>query len=506
MKKKTTQKRSSILSEFRNEIEERLEKKQWEDQPEPMFDAKNIHYEMGEKTRAMAYGGIGAIHTMVEKIGLDKEINKHLELLKVHIPYHESDHVLNIAYNIAVGGKCIQDIELRRNDAVFLDALGAQRIPDPTTAGDFTRRFKEEDPLKLMVAINCARERVWSLIPEIFRKWTYIDIDGMVVGTDGECKKGIDIAYNGVWGYHPLIVSVANTKEVLFVVNRSGNVPSHTQSAIWIDRAISLVSGHAGKICLRGDTDFSLTGHFDSWSERVDFIFGMDAKSGLIDLAEALPAGAWVRLERDPKYVVETEERKRPENVKQEIVRKRGYKNIRTIAEYVADFEYSPDKCKKSYRMVVVRKLLVIEKGGEVLGHEFRYFFYITTRRDLPAAEIVKLANQRCDQENVNEQLKNGVSAMRLPVRDLISNWAYMIMASLAWNLKAWFGLLMPNRTEGSKIVRMEFRRFLNTFILLPCQIIRTGQKIVYRILSYKKELGDFFDAFEKIRNLQLKC
>ncbi len=504
MKKETIQKRSSILNELQEEIKERLEKKQWDDQPQPMIDAKNIRYEMSEKTRAMAYGGIGALHTMVEKIGLDKEINKHLELLKVHVPYHESDHVLYIAYNIAVGGKCLQDIELRRNDAVFLDALDAQRIPDPTTAGDFTRRFEKDDPLKLMIAINCARERVWSLVPDTFRKWTYIDVDGMVVGTDGECKKGIDIAYNKVWGYAPLIVSVANTKEVLYVVNRSGNTPSHSQSALWIDRAISLVGQHAKKICLRGDTDFSLTGYFDAWSERVDFVFGMDARSGLIDLAEALPAKAWERLERDPKYVVKTEERQRPENVKQEIVRKRGYRNIRQIGEHVAEFEYTPEKCKKSYRMVVVRKFLAIEKGDEIIGYEFRYLFYITTRWDLPAAAVVKLANGRCDQENVNEQLKNGVHAMRLPVRDLLSNWAYMIMATLAWNLKAWFGLLMPNRTEGSKVIRMEFRRFLNTFIIIPCQIIRTSQEIVYRILGYKEELEEFFEAFERIRHLRL--
>ena len=246
---------------------------------------------MSEKTRAMNYGGIGAIHMMVKKIGLVEELDK-LELLKVHLPYHESDHVLNIAYNVLVGGQRLQDIELRRNDAVFLDALDAQRIPDPTTAGDFTRRFDKDHILELMVAINCSRERVWSMVPEIFRGWTYIDIDGMVVGTDGECKKGMDIAYNGIWGYQPLIISVANTKDVLYIVNRSGNLPSHYQSVVWIDRAISLIGRHAERICLRGDTDFSLTNYFDAWSRRVDFIFGMDAKAGLINLAKALPVEA----------------------------------------------------------------------------------------------------------------------------------------------------------------------------------------------------------------------
>jgi Golgi nucleoside diphosphatase len=117
----------------------------------------------------------------------------------------------------------------------------------------------------------------------------------------------------------------------------------------------------------------------------------------------------------------------------------------------------------------------------------------------------VEHANKRCNQENVIEQVKNGVNAMRMPVEDLESNWAYMIMATLAWNLKAWFGLLMPNRIRRTQILKMEFRRFLNTFILIPCQIICTGRKIVYRLLGYNEELKDFFAAFEKIRRLQFE-
>ena len=119
------------------------------------------------------------------------------------------------------------------------------------------------------------------------------------------------------------------------------------------------------------------------------------------------------------------------------------------------------------------------------------------------AAEVVEHANKRCNQENVIEQLKNGVNAMRMPVQDLESNWAYMIMATLAWNLKAWFGLLMPNRTLRTQTLKMEFRRFLQTLILIPCQIIRTGRKIIYRLLGYNDWLKDFFATWERIRRLQ---
>ena len=102
----------------------------------------------------MSYGGIGAIHQMVQKIGLVDELNDKLNLLKFHLPYHESDHVLNIAYNVLIGGVRLEDIELRRNDEVFLNALGAERIPDPTTAGDFTRRFSSSDIEVMIPAIR----------------------------------------------------------------------------------------------------------------------------------------------------------------------------------------------------------------------------------------------------------------------------------------------------------------------------------------------------------------
>ncbi len=467
--------------------------------------AKNIHYEMGDKCRAMSYGGVGAIHKMVSKIGLINDIDNGLELLKIHLPYHESDHVLNIAYNALLGGKCMDDIELRRNDETYLDALGAQRIPDPTTAGDFARRFERKDIVRLMECINMARQRVWSMAPRGIFNEALIDVDGTLTETTGECKQGMDISYKGSWGYHPLVVSLANTNEVLYLANRSGNEPSHQGAAYWIDKAIDLMEPHSKRICLRGDTDFSLTANFDKWSERADFVFGMDACKPFVLRAQEIAEEHWEQLERKPKYVVNTEERTKPENVKKRIIVEREFENIRLNSEQVAEFDYSPCKCKKTYRMVVLRKNLSIEKGEQVLFDDIRYFFYITTCRDLTAAQVVEHANKRCNQENVIEQLKNGVNAMRMPVQDLVSNWAYMVMTALAWNLKAWFGLLMPNRARGKQVIFMEFRRFLHTFILIPCQVILAGRKITYRLLGYNECLKDFFETFERIRCLQLE-
>jgi hypothetical protein len=495
-----------ILRNRKQRIERRLDAGRfWSDQPEPIMAAGNIHYEMAEKGRAINCGGIGAVHLMVNKLGLRQEIDQRLHLLKKHLPYHESDHVLNLTYNALLEGVRLEDIDLRRNNEAFLDGLGAQRIPDPTTSGDFTRRFDEGDIINLMEIINTVRRRVWDQQPKDFMEDAVIDVDGTIAGTYGECKEGMSLSYKGVWGYVPLIVSLANTKEPLYLVNRPGNAVSHQGCVPWLDRAIGLVRPYASRITLRGDTDFTLSGELDRWDrEGVKFIFGMDAHPKVVQLAEALPQKAWKRLERLPRYEIATKSRRKADRVKEEVVRIKGYQNQVLMGESVAEMEYQPIKCEQSHRLVIVRKNISVQKGEKVLFDEVRYFFYITNRRDLGMEEIVGMANGRGDQENVIEQLKNGVNAMRMPVNDLLSNWAYMVMTSLAWNLKAWFGLLLPDRQRGLDLVKMEFRRFLHAIVLVPAQIVRAGRRIIYRIMSYNAWLKDLFAAWEHLRRLRL--
>src|SRR6516165_10360675 len=134
----------------------------------PMMSATNIHYESANRVRGLSAGGIGAMFLLAQYVDLIGEIDRTLHVLKRHMPYHESDHVLNIAFNILAGGKRIEHLELRRNDEVYLDALGATRIPDPTTAGDFCRRFRESDIMDLMDAVNQTRKRVWAEQPADF--------------------------------------------------------------------------------------------------------------------------------------------------------------------------------------------------------------------------------------------------------------------------------------------------------------------------------------------------
>jgi hypothetical protein len=492
------------LNRRKKKIEKRLERRNWEDQPRPMFQGSNVHYEVDGRNKGIAQGGIGVLHRLAKQLGLVKAINQNLHLLKRHLPYHESDHVLNLAYNILAGGSRLEDIELRRRDEAWMDALGAKIIPDPTTAGDFLRRFTEKDVLALMELINDRRVKVWEQQPKTFFQEAILNVDGTIAPTEGECKQGMDISYKGDWGYAPLSISLAQTREALYLVNRPGNAPSHLDAAQWIDRSLDLVCGRFESVWLRGDTDFSLTEHLDQWAERCRFVFGVDAHPNLVALAESLPEVRWMELPHKSSFEEPREPRQRPENVKERIVKERGYKNIRTNSEQVAEFTYRPGKCKHPYRVVVLRKNLSVEKGEQVLFDDIRYFFFITNDWFWPPQQIVYFAHARCDHENDIEQLKNGVKAMTWPVHDLVSNWAYMVIAALAWNLKAWLGLLTPNTSLRHQILRMEFKRFIHTFILIPCLIIKTGRRIVYRLLGYHEYLKEFLKTFEDLRGLRL--
>ena len=582
----------------------------------PVLSAPNICYELAEKTKAIAHGGIGAIHRLVQRVGLATRIDTDVRVLKVHQPYYESDHVLNIAYNLLCGGQTLDDIELRRTARVFLDALGTDSLPDPTTAGDFCRRFDEEQIEALMDAINETRLEVWQRCPGLVEETARIDGDGTLVPTTGACKEGMDIAYNGVWGYGPLLVSLANTGEPLFIKNRSANRPSHESAIPYFDKAVALCR-RAGftDVLLRGDTDFALTTAFDRWTTAgVRFVFGYDATATMVRWGQSAPPDLYEALVRRTERTLATAPRQRPANVKDRIVTDRGFKKITTVSEALVDFDYQPTTCTRPYRVVALKKNLSVERGEQVLFDDIRYFFgsirvsqryfqafwgfswviswerpcgsswktrsvfqgavgafcastapsastgpvrgrqdgsqggepgvmsnwtaassdcgrddvhirtadlyrpnarftperqryqvppfgklgyshffYITNDRALSCHEVVHEARQRCDQENLIAQLKGGVRALHAPVNTLHANWAYMVMAALAWSLKAWVALELPiaprwrsrHEAEQRQLLRMDFRTFLGAFINVPCQIVTSGRRVIYRLLAW---------------------
>jgi hypothetical protein len=233
----------------------------------------------------------------------------------------------------------------------------------------------------------------------------------------------------------------------------------------------------------------------------------------LYEIVENLPKNVWKELKRPAKYEVKTGPRQRPENVKERIVREREFKNIRLVKEYVAEFAYQPAKCRKAYRVVVVWKDLEVSQGQKKLFDDDRCFFYITNDRETPCEEVVFSANDRCNQENLIQQHKSGVRSLVAPLDNLLSNWAYMVMASLAWSLKAWSALLLPedgrwsgkHREEKHTLLRMDFATFRRAMVQVPAQILRSGRKIVCRLLGGNPWQHVFFRLLDQLAK-PLRC
>ena len=187
----------------------------------------------------------------------------------------------------------------------------------------------------------------------------------------------------------------------------------------------------------------------------------------------------------------------------------RQFEALRLQSEEVAEFNYQPTACAKSYRMVVVRKNLSHEKGEVRLFDGVRYFFRISNDWVSEPDEVVFEGNDRCDQENLLAQLKGGCRALRAPVDGLESNGAYMVMTALAWNLKAWWALSLPeepgrwrerHRAQKLWVLGLEFKTFVQAFVRLPCQVVRTAGKWVYRLLSWNRYQPILFRLLQVLR------
>lgn len=487
-----------VLARRQAEIEERLERTYYPENKGRMLGGARIGYELSKRVRAIDAGGLGLMQELVGRLGLAQAIDSRVELLKRHHPYHESDHVLNLIYNVLSGGQCLEDLERRRNDVGYLDAVGARRIPDPTTAGDFLRRFTESSVESLLEAMQEVRRRVWRSHPKDEREVALIDVDGTIAETTGWCKEGADIAYTGQWGFGPLVVSLGNTQEVLSIVNRSASRPSHEGAVARMDQAArDAKSCGFERVRFRGDTAFTMTAHLDRWSEQGhEFVFGMMAHQKVVELANGLSKRSWKRLRRAEGEPV-SKPRRQSIKTRQEVVEQKCFKAYHLESEHVAELEYQPRKAKRAYRLVILRKSITVHEGQIQLIPQTRYFFYLTNidKKMMSAAEVVFESNARCHQENLIEQLKNQVGAMRMPAREFVANWAYLVIGSLAWNLKIWLGLLLPNREHGREIVRMEFRGFLRNLIYIPTQIVNTGRRLVYRFLAFNRWIETILEA-----------
>jgi hypothetical protein len=233
----------------------------------------------------------------------------------------------------------------------------------------------------------------------------------------------------------------------------------------------------------------------------------------LKDLAESLENKDWECLVRPPKYEVKTVPLGKRENVKKKIVEKRGFRNLILEHEDVADIEcYRPTRCKKGYRLIILRKTITVKKGQKYLIPETRYFFYLTNDYEQSASAIVFESNERCNQENLLSQLKSGMNALSMPLNTLTANWVYLVAGCLAWSLKCWTALFLvqdgrqrEEMKRRDRLLKMEFSSFLQAMIMIPAQILHSGRQVVVRLLNVNDWTATFFRLVDQFRRVRLE-
>ena len=466
-----------------------------------------LHLESDPRGEITHYGGLVLAQQFVRRFGVAKRLDEALALFKRHAPYHESDHVLALAYTLYADGTCLEDQAALQGSEAVRRLVGACRIPDPTTAGDFLRRFRvAQDVERLAGVTDEGQEAGWSKLPRHVRRrrkkqeLALVDLDGHIKPLYGVQKEGADFSYDGRWSYQPLVVSLGGSGECLRVVNQPGSARSSDAAAKALEEVLPLVRRHFRNALVRGDTDFDRSDVFKAvLAAKAYFAIGGRLYPNRAALVQAIAERRWepfvARAEREQPSGPSREGRT-PNYRRQKAVERR-FRMLRTVKQWVSEIAYQPAGLGSACRMIV-RRILIEENDGQ--GALFKHFRYRLVLTNLPRSysprQIIDLTYQRCDQENVIEQFGDGIAGWRMPVAEFMGNSAWLQITRLAWNLGKWIAQIALPR----EVVRWEWKRFRRHFVYIAAKVLKTGRRLVVRLAGSHRFLPDILTAHARLQ------
>ena len=466
-----------------------------------------LHLESDPRGEMTHYGGLVLAQQFVRRFGVAQRIDESLELFKRHAPYHESDHVLALAYTLYADGTCLEDQAALQGSEAVRRMVGACRIPDPTTAGDFLRRFRTSQNIgQLSGVTDEVQEAVWSKLARGVgrrrkkQEYALVDLDGHIKPLYGEQKQGADFSYDGRWSYQPLVVSLGGTGECLKVVNQPGNARSSDAAAQALKEVLPMVRRHFLNAIVRGDTDFDRS---DVYNETLEagayFAIGGRLYSNRAALVEAIAEQDWKPFvpRADRQQPSGPSRRGRTVNYRRKKALERKFRTLRTVKQWISEIAYQPAGLGSACRMIV-RRVLIEETDGQ--GALFEHFRYRLVLSNLPRSysprQIIDLSYQRCDQENVIEQFGHGIAGWRMPVAEFLGNSAWLQIARLAWNLGKWIAqIALP-----PEVVRWEWKRFRRHFVYIAAKVLKMGRSLVVRLAGSHRFLPDILTAHARLQ------
>jgi hypothetical protein len=473
------------------------------------------HFEVEDGAPMTMWGGLALVLAFVKSFDVVKRLNEALSLLKVWLPYSEADHVLALTYSLYVGGRHLEDMaDLQQNEAV-LRMTGACRLPDPTTAGDFLRRFDELDRKNLRALErtgNDIQEDVWKRLQKRRARGckklplATVDLDGHIEQELGVQKQGADFSYKGTWGFQPLAITLAQTGEVLKLRNRPANGRSSDGAARDLDEVLPRLEPYFERILVRGDSDFDrqdIRAVCRKHGAYFAFV-GRDNSTNRTRQAMMIEEARWrpylsrvERRERARRHGPGYRPREKKPNRRRMRARQRGYTELRQVRQWITEQRWEPEGEDASYRIVFRRQLVEHREGQVHMFDEHRYWSVVT---DLPlemtTAEVIDATYQRCDQENIIEQLGSGVAAWRMPVAEYLGNCAWLEIARLAWNIGKWIAVLaLP-----AEVTRWEWKRFRKAFVFVIAAVVKKGRQILTRIFTSHRHWPMLVEALGKLQ------
>src|SRR5688572_13964394 len=467
-----------------------------------------LHLESDPRGEITHYGGLVLAQQFVRRFRIAQRLDTSLRLFRRHAGYDESDHVLALAYTLYADGRCLEDQAVLQGSEAVRRLVGACRIPDPTTAGDFLRRFKSAPEVEqLSGVIDEVEESVWSKLARKARRrrkkheFALVDLDGHIKPLYGAQKEGADFSYDGRWSYQPLVVSLGGSGECLKVVNQPGSARPSEAAATALKEVLPRVKRHFRNALVRGDTDFDRSDVLNTvMDEGAYFAIGARVYSKRAALVEAITEQSWTpfvpRAEREQRS--EPSRHGRTPNCRRHKAAERGYRRLRTVKQWVSEIAYQPHGLSAACRMIV-RRVLIEETDGQ--GALFKHFRYRLVLTNLPRSyrpwQIIDLTYQRCDQENVIEQFGQGIAGWRMPVAEFMGNSAWLEIARLAWNLGKWIAqIALP-----SEVVRWEWKRFRRHFVYIAAKVLKSGRRLVVRLAGSHRFLPDILTAHVRLQS-----
>lgn len=492
----------------------------------PIIRLPKTHIEVNQDPKTTKYGGLVLITAFLRHFFVSEQLNEKISVLKQHQPYTEADHVLAQTINLYVGGTCIEDMSKLQQSEAVCRMLGACRVPDPTTAGDFLRRFDPQDNPgaleSLRHVVDNIQSQVWAEKASggakkgkknkgrynrspIKQDLAVLDIDSHVKEVHGVTKEGVDFSYNGKWGSHPILITMDGTGDCLALRNRPGNVRDSEGSAEVVDETLGYARPHFKNVLLRGDSGFDradlreVCHKHNSWFAFV----GREFKNRP-QIAESIPEAQWQPFETRAGRMAEPRKnaegyrpRKKHRNRRRQRARERNYKNKQLARQWIAEVPWCPPGSEHTYRLVIRRQLIEHSQGQILLCDKYRYRYVVT---NLPpsysTSRVIDSTYERCDQENAIEQLGSGVAAWRMPVREFTGNSVWLEIARLAWNLGKWLAqLVLPEETT-----RWEWKRFRQAFVEISAEVIKRSRQLYVRFNEANRFLDILVEAHQRLQ------